>query len=253
MAEGFLKTWMQATQPDKADGDLLVLRERDGARATIVKALEDAALDHLANLKIIEDMGGYPEALEYVKNKLPSSVRVRSGDFGEILATEYIEQNMAYSVPVKRLRYKDDRNVAMRGDDVIALKRDDKTCRVLKAESKSRAKLTPKVVTQAANALLKHAARPNPSTLAFISSRLREQGRIEEAKFWEQLQKKAPKQKDIEHLIFTVSGNSPAKCLQKNGRTDKDPCRRHLVGCVVKDHQDFIRELFDTLYNGRSK
>lgn len=143
--------------------------------------------------------------------------------------------------------------MAMRGDDVLALRQDDTTTKVLKTEAKSRAKLAKKVVLSAGSMLVKHSARPNPSTLAFISSRLREQGQVAKAKIVEQLQKKTPSTVDVEHLLFTVSGNDPGKCLRQYGRVKQGACRRLLVGCVVQDHQQFIHGLFADLHDGRDK
>jgi hypothetical protein len=37
----------------------------------------------------------------------------------EILATELVEEEIGLRVPVRRLRYKDGRNMPMRGDDFI--------------------------------------------------------------------------------------------------------------------------------------
>ncbi len=51
---------------------------------------------------------------------LPVSKRQRSGDLGEILATEYVNlKEWDYQVPVLRLRWKDSRELPMRGEDVI--------------------------------------------------------------------------------------------------------------------------------------
>ena len=57
----------------------------------------------------------------------------------------------AIALPIKRLRWKDHRNMAMRGDDVIAILQDAQTQRLhfLKTEAKSRAALTAQVLTEA--------------------------------------------------------------------------------------------------------
>jgi hypothetical protein len=64
---------------------------------------------------------GKPAAAEFIRRKLPTSKSIISGDLGEILATEYIVDQTAYEVPIKRLCWKDHRNMAMRGDDVIGI------------------------------------------------------------------------------------------------------------------------------------
>jgi hypothetical protein len=228
----------------------VLLQERDGTRALIDAALQETVKDHLAGLSIIHRISGYKKSLEYIRNKMPRPVRVRSGDCGEILATEYIDQCTEYRVPIKRLRWKDDRDTTMRGDDVIALRKAKTRWHVLKAESKSRATLTPSVVKEAIDGLSRNAGRPNPSSLAFISARLRELDRDEEADVFDGLQAQAPKAGEIEHLVFTLSGNNPTTQLKGYLADTSTPCRRHLIGCVIDDHQDFINDLFDRICAG---
>ena len=65
---------------------------------------------------------GKQRAAAYIRQKLPTSKSMRSGDLGEILGSEYIEDSTGCEVAVHRLRWKDHRNMAMRGDDIIAIK-----------------------------------------------------------------------------------------------------------------------------------
>jgi hypothetical protein len=227
-----------------------LLQERDGARAVCEAAFREAIKDHLAGLSIIRRITGYEKSLAYIRNKMPRPVQVRSGDCGEILATEYIEQVTQYRVPIKRLRWKDDRDTAMRGDDVIALRKAVSRWHLLKAESKSRASLSPSVVQEAVEGLGRNNGRPNPSSLAFISARLREMDRDDEADVFDELQARTPRPGEIEHLIFTLSGNNPCKHLKGHLADASAPCRRHLVGCVIEDHQDFINAVFDRIVAG---
>src|SRR5262249_11484188 len=144
----------------------------------------------------------------FIRNKVPTDKKTRSGDLGEILASEYIEQCTRYGVPIKRLRWKDDRQTTMRGNDVLALRIEDRKCHLLKAESKSRASLQESVVGEAVDGLAKHRGRPNPSSLAFISSRLRDMNTSDGdglASVFERLQSGKLKAASIEHLVFTFS------------------------------------------------
>ena len=79
---------------------------------------------------------------------------IRSGDLDEILAAEYIAERTPFTVPIKRLCWKDNRNIAMRGEDVIGIERQpgSRTLR-LKTEAKSRASLTAATVAEARAAL----------------------------------------------------------------------------------------------------
>jgi len=246
-----LKEWMSPTNPVSGIDHLVVLTERHGKRSAVQKAIEETVRDHFAGLDILARIGKYKTTLEFIRNKLPPSKRTRSGDFGEVLASEYIDQLTEYRVPIKKLRWKDDRATTMRGNDVIAIRRaKNKKWRVLKGESKSRARLTPSVVTEAIDGLDQHAGRPNPSTLAFISHRLRELSRDDEAEVFEDLQSRTPKIEEVEQMVFTLSGNDPTAHLQTE--YDKGASVvRHFVGCVISDHQLFIQALFDNVHAGK--
>jgi hypothetical protein len=83
-----------------------------------------------------------------LREKLPQTPKIRSGDLGEILATQYIDERTAYKAPIKRLRWKDHREMPLRGDDVIGIALPDGNApiRFLKSEVKSRKSLSTKVV-----------------------------------------------------------------------------------------------------------
>ena len=79
----------------------------------------------------------------------------RSGsDLGEILATEYVNRgHWGYEAPVHRLRWKDGRDLAMRGDDIIGFNFKKQPVGRLKGESKSRAVLADATLDEARTAL----------------------------------------------------------------------------------------------------
>src|SRR3546814_6425739 len=57
---------------------------------------------------------GKTEAARMVTDLLPQTPQIRSGDLGEIYATEWINAHSGYHAPITRLRRKDNRNIAMR-------------------------------------------------------------------------------------------------------------------------------------------
>ena len=215
-------------------------------------AIEETVKDHFAGLEILARIGNYQRALSFIRNKLPMGKRTRSGDFGEVLASEYIDQLTDYRVPIKKLRWKDDRATTMRGNDVIAIRCVRKKYSLLKAESKSRATLSRGVVDEAIDGLNHDAGRPNPSSLAFISQRLRELDRDAEAEVFERFQSRTPRRDEVEQMVFTLSGNDPTTHLQA-AQARNSPMTRHFVGCVIRDHQAFINTLFDSLYASRRR
>lgn len=248
-----LKDWLNSTHPIAGVDQLVVLTERKGQRSAVQKAIEETVRDHFAGLDILDRIGKYKTAQAFIRNKLPPGKRIRSGDFGEVLASEYIDQLTEYRVPIKKLRWKDDRVTPMRGNDVIGIRRDkNRKWRVLKGESKSRAKLTPSVVCEAVDGLNQHAGRPNPCSVAFIAHRLRELNRDDEAEVFEDLQSRTPRIDEVEQMVFTLSGNDPTTHLQ-SAHDRGAPVVRHFVGCIISDHQSFIQTLFDNVHAGKRR
>lgn len=246
MPDDFLTTWFQPKASSGLPANITVLEECPEHRASAERALATTIRDHFVGIKIIKEMGGFAKAARVVQNALPTGKITRSGDFGEVLATEYVEQCTSFSVPIRRLRYKDDRSVAMRGDDVLGFDFGTTPIGVLKTEAKSRVNLTSQVVEQAAEGLQRHRGRPNPSTLSFISRRLRESKSYKLAKAIEQLQEGDIALDSVEHLVFTLSANDPTALLAAHADSPNKKIRRHLAGCVVKDHAKLIASVFES-------
>jgi hypothetical protein len=160
---------------------------------------------------------GKPAAAALIQGKLPTTKAIRSGDLGEIYATEWIDaQSGGYRAPIKRLRWKDHRNMAMRGDDVIGILQDPQTLRLrfLKTEAKSRINLTAQVLTEARAGLDKDGGLPSAHALSFISARLLELGNAPLADAIDDaLLKHGIQLQSVRHLLFTFSGNAPDALL----------------------------------------
>ncbi|MGA2606783.1 MAG: Hachiman antiphage defense system protein HamA [Halobacteriota archaeon] len=191
---------------------------------------------------------GKPAAAEFVRQKLPESKAIRSGDLGEILATEYIAENTPYEVPIKRLRWKDHRNMAMRGDDIIGIEQNPENRRLkfLKSEAKSRAALAAGVLVDARTALEKDGGLPSPHALAFVSERLMETGNQGLADAIDDAQlKDGIATADVEHLLFTFSGNDPTALLQASLQGYGGTIHQHGVGLRIAGHTQFVQDVFE--------
>jgi hypothetical protein len=199
---------------------------------------------------------GKPQAAALIEGKLPTSKAIRSGDLGEIYATEWIVAHGGYQVPVKRLRWKDHRNMAMRGEDVIGIAQDPLTQKLsfLKTEAKSRAVLTGQVVTQAREGLDKEAGLPSPHALSFISARLFELGNhvladaIDNATFNLGIQPGA-----VRHLLFTFSGNAPSGMLTTSLQAYAGTFPQWSVGLHVDGHPTFIGAIYNQVIADANK
>ena len=206
--------------------------------------------DHYMSSELIAccfDKLGKEKTAAFLRSKLPKSSNIRSGDLAEILASEFIDRNLPYKVAIKRLRWKDHRDMPMRGDDVIAImtSKESEPIKFLKSEVKSRARLSKAVIKEARNTLDNNDGLPSPYTLTFISERLFETGKeyLADRIISTQLNKRISKQ-HVEHLLFTLSGNAPRKFLQTELNTYDGPIRQKAIGLQISKHQQFISEVF---------
>jgi hypothetical protein len=168
--------WCQKAQEDVGEHQLTLLTS---IAANLAIGRDSAALSvptHYASeerMAALLERLGKPAAATFVRNKLPESKKIRSGDLGEILATEYVSEGTIYTIPIKRLRWKDHQNMSMRGDDLIAVRipEDGTPIEFMKGETKSRATLTAAVLAEARTALDKDNGLPGfTSRLAAIKA-----------------------------------------------------------------------------------
>lgn len=236
--------WLEPTSATATD--VPVYRERAGARAAGLAQLGKLIADHFVGEKAVLKMGGYQKAANTILNSLPTSKRTQSGDLGELIATEYVDAQTSFRVPVRKLRWKSDRQMPMHGNDVIAVEvSKNGKVRVLKGESKSAAKVSKATVEGAATGLDRHEGRPNPSTLAFIVKRLYDEDRDAEAKVFEDMQAEgALRAKDVQHLIFALAGNDPSALLAAAPKPKKVGIKRLVAAVVISDHSNFVQAVY---------
>jgi hypothetical protein len=211
------KDWCVSIKQKDKKKTLRTYTEKAGGRAAALEQLGEAVRTHYDQVdRIADDVArlGYDGAAEILRALLPQSKRARSGDLGEILASELVEEETNFRVPVRRMRFKDGREVAMRGDDFIGVGvgSDDKLW-LLKGESKSRANLGNVTIAEAREALSRYGGRCTPNSLLFIASRLLE-GKDEEdvalgRTIRDEVGLKALRPSRIDHMLFTMSGNAP--------------------------------------------
>ena len=203
-----------------------------------------ASEEHIAR---VLDRLGKPAAAELIREKLPTTKGIRSGDLGEILATEYIDEKTDYSAPIKRLRWKDHRNMALRGDDVIGIRVDEHgALHFLKTEAKSRVNLPDGVLVEARTALEKHKGLPSPQALSFISEQLLTLGDTDLADTIDDALLKTGITPDkVCHLLFTFSGNEPTGRLQTALNGYGGTITQMGVGLRVTTHAAFVNDIYE--------
>jgi len=188
---------------------------------------------------------GKPAAAEYLEGKLPTGQRSRSGDLGEIIGAQYAALELGFRV-VEQLRWKDHREMSMRGDDLVGARvRTSGALELLKGEAKSRVRLGAATVTDADVALRRDRGRPSPHALSFVADRLHELGEHTLANLIDQAQLTTGiAQRQVVQLLFTFTGNDPRNLLRTNTTAYSGRVKRLAVGLQVAGHQAFIANVY---------
>jgi len=193
-------------------------------------------------------MLGKRSAAKYVKGKLPSLPNIRSGDLGEILCNAFVTETTTFKFGIRRLRWKDHRNMSMRGEDVLAFSLAPKTgaLQVLKAEVKSGGTMKTAVINKARAALDKDNSLPSPHALSFVADQLSRAGEyllsdaIDTAALTKGL-----RGSQVTHMLFTFSGNDPSKEMLKSLNGYLGKVKQQYVALQVQAHTTFIKSVFD--------
>lgn len=245
-------SWCVTTSSQIGSHTCTIMTAQEACISTAIQATAAIVPEHYASEeKVARALSrlGKLAAAELIQNQLPTTKSIRSGDLGEIYATEWIDAHSGgYHAPIKRLRWKDHRNMAMRGDDVIGILQNPQTQRLhfLKTEAKSRVALTAQVLTEARAALDKDGGLPSAHALTFISARLLELNQhpladaIDDA-----LLKHGIPQQNVRHLLFTFSGNAPDALLTASLQAYPGPITQWGVALRVDRHADFIGAVYD--------
>jgi hypothetical protein len=246
------KDWCECQRTDTGRKHLLIYSEQVGGRSAIQAKLPAVVRSHYDEAqRVADDVAGlgYTMAAALLAERMPRSKRARSGELGEILATELVEEDLGYRVPVRRLRYKDGREMALRGDDFIGvIGTVEGTLRFAKGESKSRANLSKAVISEARAVLSRDAGRPTATSILFVADRLMDLGGDDEVlgrAIRNEVAIRAVPAARIEHILFTLSGNSAPDALAEDLANAVDERPHTIIHVRVPDHQDFINTSYE--------
>jgi Cap4 SAVED domain len=244
--------WCEFHSKEKGRKRLWKLTEKAKGREAIKSRLFRTVRSHYDSLEIIASEVkklGYKTAARILRQRLPKTKKARSGDLGEILASELVEEKLGFDVPVRRLRYKDGREMALRGDDFIGVKYSEDTgLRLLKGESKSRRTLAETTITQARKTLNRDNGRCTPASLLFVADRLLEREGHEDAlgrALRKEVGTKALRPSRIDHVLFTISGNAPPSALQADLDAADEGRNHTVINIRIEDHQEFIADIYE--------
>lgn len=246
-----LTRWFATSNTAVGKHTLYLMTEVARARVGVVNDVRDVVRSHYVDpqlaAKRLAELGA-PKTAQLLREHIPTSKTARSGDLGEILATEIAEQTLNFKVPIRRLRWKDGRNMALRGDDIIGIRDKKGKLEFLKGESKSRAVLTTAVLDEAGEALDRDRGRPTRHAVLFIAERLREMGNDTLAAPLESAVLDSFSGTRVEHLLLALTAGDPTNLLTNHLTAAATKKRmRHAVGLRIADHGAFIDLLFGGL------
>lgn len=244
------KEWCTESEEAVSKHKLSQMGFNEGTREKAVSAIAKAVPSYYTDPKRVASLLrklGKKAAAAHVEQKLPTQKAIRSGDLGEILCNAYVLESSPFSLGIKRLRWKDHRNMSMRGEDVLAfnLHPTKKTLEILKVEVKSRASMITAVINEARVSLSASNELPSPHALAFVADRAHEIGDKILGDVLDNAQLKSGiRPSQVFHMLFTFSGNNPVNMLRTNLKAYSGPVAQRYIGLHVQDHQKFIKSVF---------
>jgi Cap4 SAVED domain len=248
------KKWCDSEKDEEGRKRYWTLVEKDEGRAKIQAPLVETMRSHYDRLeRIAADVErlGYAAAAKILNAELPKTPTARSGDLGEILATELVEEEIGLRVPVRRLRYKDGRNMAMRGDDFIGAEygAGDGKLWLLKGEAKSSKVLGKTTITNARKVLDRDNGRCTPDSLLFVANRLLESANEDDVALGRAIRDEVGlnslRPGRIGHMLFTMSENAPPAALKEDLAAAAKNRDQYVVNLRIEDHQEFIAEMYE--------
>lgn len=146
---------------------------RDHAVAVVAASIPGSYTSHDRIISLLSRLGR-AAAAKHLAEKLLTSLSIKSGDLGEILCTSFAYETTEFTLGIKRLRWKDYRNMSMRGEDMLAFSLESRgqNLKVLKAEVKSRASMKTSVIKEARDALSNNRELPSAHAIGFVADRL---------------------------------------------------------------------------------
>lgn len=251
---GLFDDWCHHEGEKKKRKRYLLFREKADGRNSILKHLGKTVRSHYDRLdRIADDIKalGFEDAATILRTRLPTQPRSRAGDLGEILASELAEEILEFRVPVRRMRFKDGREIPLRGDDFIGVNysADDNGLWLLKGESKSRKTLGKTTITEARAALNGDHGRCTPISLLFVADQLLNSTDEDDAALGRLIRnevgRKALAKERIDHSLFTLSGNGPIAALKDDYEAADNGRHNTVINLHIEDYGEFLNTVYE--------
>lgn len=252
--ENLFETWCHTEQ--ESDGSKVLWRavEQPDARQKVLNELAHRTRSHYVSdeeiAKFLEDLD-YADAAKVLQTQYPETPNGRSADLGEILGTEVIEERCGHRVPIRKLRDKDHREQAMRGEDIIGVRVDGGQLGLLKGEAKSAQVLGAATIEGARSGLEANAGRPTAHALIFVARRLLDRDNAVDQALAKQLLTESVKgtvpKARLAHCLFTLTGNPAREILQDDFSAADGGRDQFVIQLHVPDHANLVRCIYEQL------
>ena len=231
------------------------LSEREGMRKAVFEFLAQAVItyhnDPTEFSEIVARLG-YEQAAQQF-DKRPKVDKTRKGNFGEIIACEYLRQVENYELPVYRLRWNPNPDTSMRGQDAITFKfgGPDGTGReICITEAKVMSQYRGDTIQEAHTQLCSE-HRPRPSSLPFIYTCLRERGEMEKATaVLDFLDRSLPHPPARHNFLMVITGNRPRDPFRVVEDANEVVSNLTASNLPLNQLTEFINELFEVEIGG---
>lgn len=232
--------------------NLHVLSEKGNGRAATTAALTKLMALHYENPSTLVARYkrlGFKKASRILQAHLPKTPRARSGHLGEILAIEAAGHVLpAFQTPIRRLRYLDSREMALRGEDVVGINVNTRPYRFLKGESKSGINVGKSVVKATRKALNSNQGRLSEHAMVYAVDRLQGMGLENLARAFENyILKGSIPLSQMVHLSFGLCGNDPSSAYSDDLTTYRSSVEQHSVVFKISGHKAFVKSAYDGL------
>ncbi len=246
-----LDTWCDAAATDVGVHTLYAITGKPNQLPVGRDAVAAVMPDHYVTARELAHVlrrRGKVKSAGLIEQRLPQTTRLRSGDLGEILGTAFVNELTDYEIGVKRLQWRDHRNMAMRGDDLIGFRIVEDELKFLKGEAKSGANMTAATLTKARAGLSTFDERPSPHALLFLAEKYLAAGnedlsnRITDAALDNDIELD-----QVTHLMFTFTGNDVSGLLTTELQGYAGDVEQIAVNFHIPTHQAFIAEVYATV------
>lgn len=176
MSPSAVRAWLAEAPHETVNEPVtLMLSENDPRDPEVLPFLSRQLVEHRTAIRVARDMADLLGWNAVQARLTPSQLQLRHGDFGEMLATEILQEFAGLSVPIKKVRYQIHSDQTLVGADVVGFQLDEQRVMQLHfAEAKFRTTPDTSAALQAHEQLTRWHRDDFAQIIMFIGARLQE-------------------------------------------------------------------------------